>query len=211
MGVCPASLLELLFHGLTLSPPVSAGGWRSRAAPEGPQRAPKLCPGCTGRNQVLQHRWAAAISQDIGIHIHKQDSKRQTHPWCLWSLSCCFSISRRCWCGLSISPPSPALLPEPPVLPQPSTSTLAGMQGGFRLIPSVARGAAQEQSANHSVPQCQQCLSEPAGCLPGFKCCHFSADPTTYRDENLSTGVVRKSLFFRVSTWCIALTKAVFY
>lgn len=181
----------------------------SRGTPKGTQALPWL----HGQEPAAAAQGGtAAISQDIGIHIHKQDSKRQMHPWFLWSLSWCFSISRAAGVASAFHPLTPALLPEPPVLPQPSTSTLGWDAGGAQAEPSVACGAAQEpawpaqeQSAKHSVPQCQQCLSETAGCLPGFKCCLFSADPTTYRDETLSTGVVRKSLFFRVSTWCILL------
>lgn len=54
--LCPASFLTLLFHGVRLSPPLNAGGWRSGATPEGVgvQRAPK---GCMGRNQGWAGHW----------------------------------------------------------------------------------------------------------------------------------------------------------
>lgn len=39
----------------------------------------------------------------------------------------------------------------------------------------------------------------------------LAVDPMTWIDENLSAGVVRKSLFFHVSTWLIPLSKVMFY
>lgn len=193
---------------------------RGCGAPKGAQGLPWLHgqePGAPAQE------WAAAMSQDIETHIHEQHRGR-----CIPGASGAFpdaSASPEAAAG------APALQPLSQHLPcplshqcchSPAPPHRGGMQGEAQVTPSVAHGAlglprsqpcpAQERSAKSIlVSQCQEHLSELAGCLPGFKCCHSSTDPMTCRDENLSAGVVRKSLFFHVSTWLIPLSKVVFY
>lgn len=128
VGVCPASLLKSLFHGLILSPPIRE--WRSGATPGdvGPRRAPKSCPGCMGRNQVLLHRGGQLLSpRTLGpTSMNRTDRGR-----CIAGVSGAFpdaSASPEAAGEAPALQPLPlthALPPEAPVLLQPTTSMLA--------------------------------------------------------------------------------------
>ena len=90
-------------------------------------------------------------------------------------------------------------------------------------LPGAAHGgsaAAQEPalSGPEAISKASSCFSarnicQSHGGLPARVqvAAILAVDPMTWIDENLSAGVVRKSLFFHVSTWLIPLSKVMFY
>lgn len=81
--------------------------------------------------------------------------------------------------------------------------------------PSAAHGALPGPAGSHqrrvlALP-CQEHLRNTAAACPSSSGCHSAAAPVTWGDENLSAGVVRKSLFFHVSTWLAPPGKVMFY
>lgn len=145
VGLCPASPLKLLFHGLILSPPISAGGWRSGATPEGvgPQRAPQLCP--------LSPRTLGPTS-----------TNRTERGRCILGASGAFPdalVSPEASGGATALQPLPQHLPHP--LSQQSCHSWGGMQGEAGADPQSGTWgsvAAQEPTPG-AISKASSCLS----------------------------------------------------